>query len=119
MAEQLSDSADEKRLDLLREIEEANQRIEEQNKKAAVVGAEERKRLEKRIEREKEKLKELQKQVKPLEQQNTLAEEYNDLQDKIWKSMVEINKHIDIQLEQDKLDHDMQFKSSYIQHGDY
>jgi hypothetical protein len=45
--------------------------------------------------------------------------QYNDLQDKIWKSIVEINKHIDIQLEQDKLDHDMQFKSSYIQHGDY
>ena len=40
--DRLSDSAEELRLDLLREIEEANQRIEEQNKKAAVVGAEER-----------------------------------------------------------------------------
>jgi len=45
--------------------------------------------------------------------------QYSDLQDKIWESMVEINKHIDIQLEQDKLDHDMQFKSSYAKHGNY
>jgi hypothetical protein len=91
MAEKLSDSAEEKRLELLREIEEANQRIEEQNKKAAIVGAEERKRLEKRIEREKEKLKELQKQVKPLEEQNTLAEEYNDLQDTLQSSFTKLD----------------------------
>ena len=91
MAEKLSDSAEAARLDLLREIEEANQRIEEQNKKAAVVGAEERKRLEKRIEREKEKLKELQKQVKPLEEQNTLAEEYNDLQDTLQSSFTKLD----------------------------
>jgi hypothetical protein len=91
MAEKLSNSADEARLGLLREIEEANQRIEEQNKKAAVVGAEERKRLEKRIEREKEKLKELQKQVKPLEEQNTLAEEYNDLQDTLQSSFTKLD----------------------------
>ncbi len=45
--------------------------------------------------------------------------QYNDLQDKIWKSMVEINKHIDIQLEQDQLRHDMQFKSSYTKQGNY
>ena len=62
MADKLSDSAEETRLDLLREIEETNQRIDEQNKKAAIVGAEERKRLEKRIEKEKERLKILQKQ---------------------------------------------------------
>ena len=91
MAEKLSDSADELRLDLLREIEETNQRIEEQNKKAAVVGAEERKKLEKRIEREKEKLKTLQKQVKPLEEQNTLAEEYNDLQDTLQTSYTKLD----------------------------
>lgn len=91
MAERLSDSADEIRLDLLREIEEANQRIEEQNKKAAVVGAEERKRLEKRIEREKEKLKILQKQVEPLEKQNTLAEEYEDLQDTLQSSFSKLD----------------------------
>jgi hypothetical protein len=91
MAEKLSDSADELRLDLLREIEETNQRIEEQNKKAAVVGAEERKKLEKRIEREKEKLKTLQKQVKPLEEQNTLAEEYSDLQDTLQSSFTKLD----------------------------
>ena len=91
MAEKRSDSADELRLDLLREIEETNQRIEEQNKKAAVVGAEERKKLEKRIEREKEKLKTLQKQVKPLEEQNTLAEEYNDLQDTLQTSYTKLD----------------------------
>jgi hypothetical protein len=91
MAEKLSDSADETRLDLLREIEETNQRIEEQNKKAAVVGADERKRLEKRIEREKEKLKILQKQVDPLEKQNTLAEEYADLQDTLQSSFTKLD----------------------------
>jgi hypothetical protein len=91
MAEKLSDSADEIRLDLLREIEETNQRIEEQNKKAAVAGAEERKRLEKRIEKEKEKLKILQKQVKPLEEQNTLAEEYLDLQDTLQSSFSKLD----------------------------
>jgi len=89
--DRLSDSADEIRLDLLREIEEANQRIEEQNKKAAVVGAEERKRLEKRIENEKEKLKILQKQVDPLEKQNTLAEEYEALQDSLSSSFTKLN----------------------------
>lgn len=91
MAEQLSDSQDEIRLDLLREIEETNQRIEEQNKKAAVAGAEERKRLEKRIEKEKEKLKTLQKQVKPLEEQNKLAEEYNELQDTLQSSFSKLD----------------------------
>jgi hypothetical protein len=91
MAEKLSDSADEIRLDLLREIEEANQRIEEQNKKAAVVGADERKRLEKRIEKEKEKLKILQKQVDPLEKQNKLAEEYEDLQDTLQTSYTKLD----------------------------
>ena len=89
--DRLSDSAEELRLDLLREIEEANQRIEEQNKKAAVVGAEERKRLEKRIENEKEKLKILQKQVDPLEKQNTLAEEYEELQDSLGTSFTKLN----------------------------
>lgn len=89
--DRLSDSAEELRLDLLREIEEANQRIEEQNKKAAVVGAEERKRLEKRIENEKEKLKILQKQVDPLEKQNTLAAEYEELQDSLGTSFTKLN----------------------------
>jgi hypothetical protein len=89
--DRLSDSAEEIRLDLLREIEEVNQRIEEQNKKAAVVGAEERKRLEKRIENEKEKLKILQKQVEPLQKQNTLAEEYEDLQDTLETSFTKLN----------------------------
>jgi hypothetical protein len=89
--DRLSDSAEEIRLDLLREIEEVNQRIEEQNKKAAVVGAEERKRLEKRIENEKEKLKILQKQVEPLEEQNTLAEEYEDLQNSLGTSFTKLN----------------------------
>ena len=89
--DRLSDSAEEIRLDLLREIEEANQRIEEQNKKAAVVGSEERKRLEKRIENEKEKLKILQKQVDPLEKQNTLAEEYEELQDSLGTSFTKLN----------------------------
>lgn len=91
MAEKLSDSADEIRLDLLREIEEANQRIEEQNKKAATAGAEERKRLEKRIEKEKEKLKILQKQVEPLEKQNALAEEYAELQDTLQSSFTKLD----------------------------
>jgi len=91
MADKLSDKAEEKRLELLREIEEANQRIEEQNKKAAIVGAEERKRLEKRIEKEKEKLKILQKQAEPLEKQNTLAEEYEDLQDSLGTSFTKLN----------------------------
>ena len=91
MADKLSDSAEEKRLELLREIEETNQRIEEQNKKAAIVGAEERKRLEKRIEKEKEKLKILQKQAEPLEKQNTLAEEYEDLQDSLGTSFTKLN----------------------------
>jgi hypothetical protein len=89
--DRLSDSAEEIRLGLLREIEEANQRIEEQNKKAAIVGAEERKRLEKRIEKEKEKLKILQKQAEPLEKQNTLAEEYEDLQDSLGTSFTKLN----------------------------
>jgi hypothetical protein len=89
--DRLSDSAEEIRLDLLREIEEANQRIEEQNKKAAVVGAEERKRLEKRIENEKEKLKILQKQIEPLQKQNTLAEEYEELQDTLETSFTKLN----------------------------
>ena len=89
--DRLSDSAEELRLDLLREIEEANQRIEEQNKKAAIAGAEERKRLEKRIEKEKEKLKILQKQAEPLEKQNTLAEEYEDLQDSLGTSFTKLN----------------------------
>ena len=89
--DKLSDSAEELRLGLLREIEEANQRIEEQNKKAALVGAEERKRLEKRIEKEKEKLKILQKQAEPLEKQNTLAEEYEDLQDSLGTSFTKLN----------------------------
>jgi predicted nucleic acid-binding Zn-ribbon protein len=89
--DRLSDSADEIRLGLLKEIEEANQRIEEQNKKAAVVGAEERKRFEKRIEKEKERLKILQKQVDPLEQQNTLAEEYEALQDSLATSFTKLN----------------------------
>jgi hypothetical protein len=89
--DRLSDSAEEIRLDLLREIEEVNQRIEEQNKKAAVVGAEERKRLEKRIENEKEKLKILQKQIEPLQKQNTLAEEYEDLQDTLETSFTKLN----------------------------
>ena len=89
--DRLSDSAEEIRLDLLREIEEANQRIEEQNKKAAIAGAEERKRLEKRIEKEKEKLKILQKQAEPLEKQNTLAEEYEDLQDSLGTSFTKLN----------------------------
>ena len=92
MADKLSDSAEEKRLELLREIEEANQRIEEQNKKAAIVGAEERKRLEKRIEKEKEKLKILQKQSEPLEKQNTLAEEYETLQDSLGTSFTKLDK---------------------------
>jgi hypothetical protein len=91
MAEKLSDSEDQKRLDILRDIEETNQRIEEQNKKAAVVGAEERKRLERRIQKEKETLKELQNQVKPLEQQNTLAEEYADLQDTLQSSFTKLD----------------------------
>ena len=91
MADKLSDSAEETRLDLLREIEETNQRIDEQNKKAAIVGAEERKRLEKRIEKEKEKLKILQKQAEPLEKQNTLAEEYEDLQDSLGTSFTKLN----------------------------
>ena len=89
--DKLSDSAEELRLELLREIEETNQRIEEQNKKAALVGAEERKRLEKRIEKEKEKLKILQKQAEPLEKQNTLAEEYEDLQDSLGTSFTKLN----------------------------
>ena len=89
--DKLSDSAEELRLGLLREIEETNQRIEEQNKKAAIVGAEERKRLEKRIEKEKEKLKILQKQAEPLEKQNTLAEEYEDLQDSLGTSFTKLN----------------------------
>jgi hypothetical protein len=89
--DKLSDSAEELRLELLREIEETNQRIEEQNKKAAIVGAEERKRLEKRIEKEKEKLKILQKQAEPLEKQNTLAEEYEDLQDSLGTSFTKLN----------------------------
>lgn len=89
--DKLSDSAEELRLGLLREIEETNQRIEEQNKKAALVGAEERKRLEKRIEKEKEKLKILQKQAEPLEKQNTLAEEYEDLQDSLGTSFTKLN----------------------------
>jgi hypothetical protein len=89
--DRLSDSAEEIRLDLLREIEEVNQRIEEQNKKAAVVGAEERKRLEKRIENEKEKLKILQKQIDPLQKQNTLAEEYEELQDTLETSFTKLN----------------------------
>ena len=89
--DKLSDSAEELRLGLLREIEEANQRIEEQNKKAAIAGAEERKRLEKRIEKEKEKLKILQKQAEPLEKQNTLAEEYEDLQDSLGTSFTKLN----------------------------
>ena len=89
--DRLSDSAEELRLDLLREIEEANQRIEEQNKKAAIAGAEERKRLEKRIEKEKEKLKILQKQAEPLEKQNTLAEEYEELQDSLGTSFTKLN----------------------------
>jgi hypothetical protein len=91
MAKKLSDSEDEIRLGLLREIEETNQRIEEQNKKAAVVGAEERKRLEKRIEKEKEKVKLLGKQVKPLQEQNKLAEEYNDLQDTLQTSYTKLD----------------------------
>ncbi len=37
MAEQLSDSQDEIRLDLLREIEETNQRIEEQIKRLRLL----------------------------------------------------------------------------------
>ena len=89
--DKLSDSAEELRLGLLREIEETNQRIEEQNKKAAIVGAEERKRLEKRIEKEKEKLKILQKQAEPLEKQNTLAEEYEELQDSLGTSFTKLN----------------------------
>lgn len=89
--DKLSDSAEELRLGLLREIEETNQRIEEQNKKAALAGAEERKRLEKRIEKEKEKLKILQKQAEPLEKQNTLAEEYEDLQDSLGTSFTKLN----------------------------
>jgi hypothetical protein len=56
-----------------------------------VVGAEERKRLEKRIENEKEKLKILQKQVDPLEKQNTLAEEYEELQDSLGNSFTKLN----------------------------
>ena len=91
--DKLSDSAEELRLGLLREIEETNQRIEEQNKKAALVGAEERKRLEKRIEKEKEKLKILQKQAEPLEKQNTLAEEYEDLQDSLGNSFTKLNNN--------------------------
>ena len=91
MAKKLSDSEDEIRLGLLREIEETNQRIEEQNKKAAVVGAEERKRLEKRIEKEKEKVKLLGKQVKPLQEQNKLAQEYNDLQDTLQTSYTKLD----------------------------
>ena len=92
MADKLSDSAEETRLDLLREIEETNQRIDEQNKKAAIVGAEERKRLEKRIEKEKERLKILQKQSEPLEKQNTLAEEYETLQDSLGTSFTKLDK---------------------------
>ena len=45
--------------------------------------------------------------------------EYSDLQDKIWESMVEINKRIDNQCEQDKVNHDLNFKSKFIEHGDY
>jgi DNA repair exonuclease SbcCD ATPase subunit len=89
--DRLSDSADEIRLGLLKDIELVNQRIEEQNKLAAVVGAEQRKRLEKQIERERERLKLLQKQVEPLEEQYNLAEDYEELQNSLEKSFTKLD----------------------------
>jgi hypothetical protein len=45
--------------------------------------------------------------------------EFDDLQDKIFKYTVALNKRIEEQCESDLLDHNLGFKSSYIQHGNY
>jgi len=66
--------------DGLEEIEEINARIAEQNKKAAVVGAEERKRLEKRIEREKERRAILEGITDEIQKQLDLEEEQAEAQ---------------------------------------
>jgi hypothetical protein len=91
MADKLSDSAEEIRLGLLKDIELVNQRIEEQNKLAAVVGAQQRKRLEKQIEKERERLKLLEKQVEPLQKQYDIAEDYEALQDSLETSFTKLD----------------------------
>jgi len=45
--------------------------------------------------------------------------QYSDLQDKVWESIVKLNKRIEEQCEYDKVFHDSNFKSKFIKHGDY
>lgn len=45
--------------------------------------------------------------------------QYSDLQDKVWESIVKLNKRIEEQCKYDKVFHDSNFKSKFIKHGDY
>ena len=45
--------------------------------------------------------------------------EMSQLQDKVWKKLVELNSKIDKQIEQDKIHHELNYKYKLAKHGDY
>ena len=45
--------------------------------------------------------------------------QFEDLYSKVWDKLKLLNERIDQQCEQDLLDHNMGFKSSYLKQGDY
>ncbi len=45
--------------------------------------------------------------------------QFEDIHNKVWDKLKLLNERIEQQFDQDLLDHNMGFKSKYIQHGDY
>ena len=45
--------------------------------------------------------------------------EMSQLQDKVWKKLVELNSKIDKQIEQDKIHHELNYKYKLAKHGNY
>jgi hypothetical protein len=83
MAENLSDES--KKKQLLDEQNEVQQRIEERNKRMALAGQDEIKRLKKRNEQDKEHIKNLKEELKVISDSEKKAKEYTDVWEKALK----------------------------------
>ena len=46
-------------------------------------------------------------------------QQFEDLHSKVWDKLKLLNERIEQQFDQDLLDHNMGFKSTYAKHGDY
>jgi len=89
MAENLSDES--KKKQLLDEQNEVQQRIEERNKRMALAGQDEIKRLKKRNEQDKEHIKNLKEELKVISDSEKKSKEYTDVWEKALKRQGDYN----------------------------